>query len=129
MAAKSSAPKETIWIKASLNPALGLADSEPVWFVDTGCSNHVTGKRDFLVSYNRFQPSELQTLWLANNDLVDWKGCRDIGMQVWCGRVRWRVWGSVWAVGMEWRVSCGDPQVFCLISFYSSLYSQVFSRS
>ena len=46
-----------------------------------------------------------------------------------CGRVRWRVCGGVWAVAMEWRVSGGDPQVFCFLCFYSSLYSRVFSRS
>ena len=70
--AKASAPKETIWMKASLNPALGLAHSEPVWFVDSGCSNHVTGNRDFIVSYNRFQPGDRHTwIWFAINDLVD----------------------------------------------------------
>ena len=36
-----------------------------------------------------------------------------------CGRGRWRVGGSVWAVAMKWRVSGGDPQVFRFICFYS----------
>ena len=46
-----------------------------------------------------------------------------------CGRARWRICGSVWAVTMGWRVSGGDPQVFRFICFYSSLCSRVFPRS
>ena len=47
----------------------------------------------------------------------------------WCGRARWWICGSVWAVAMGWRVSGGDPQVFRFICFYGSLYSRVFPRS
>ena len=51
------------------------------------------------------------------------------GRVTWCGRVRWRVCGGVWAVATGWRVSGGDLQMFRFICFYSSLYSRVFPRS
>ena len=81
-AAQATAPTEKMWMTASTGPVRGLVDSEPVWFVDSGCSNHVTGNKDHFVSYTKFQPGERQVR-LANNDLVDAEGMGDIRMKVW----------------------------------------------
>ena len=76
----AQASGEKMWMTASAR--LMQSTGEPVWFVDSGCSNHVTGNRDYFVSYTKFEPGERQVR-LANNDLVNAEGCGDIRMQVW----------------------------------------------
>ena len=70
---------DKMWMTATVRPTQSAA--EPVWIIDSGCSNHVTGNRDFFVSYTKFEPGERQVR-LANNDLVNAEGCGDIHMQV-----------------------------------------------
>ena len=71
---------EKMWMTASAHTMQPTA--EPVWFMDSGCSNHITGSRDYFVSYTKFSPCERQVR-LANNDLVDAEGYGDVRMQVW----------------------------------------------
>ena len=47
---------EKMWMTASVPST--ESTTEPVWFVDSGCSNHFTGNRDYFVSYTKFKPGE-----------------------------------------------------------------------
>ena len=76
----AEASEEKMWMTASVRPIQSTV--EAVWFVDSGCSNHVTGNRDHFVTYTKYQPGERQVR-LANNDLVNAEGCGDMRMQVW----------------------------------------------
>lgn len=78
--AQAVVPGEKMWITASDRPT--PTSAEPVWFVDSGCSNHVTGNRDYFASYTKFQPGEGQVR-SANNNLVNAEGCGDRRLQVW----------------------------------------------
>ena len=54
----AQASGEKMWMTSSARPT--PTSAEPIWFVDSGCSNHVTGNRDFFLSYTKFQPGERQ---------------------------------------------------------------------
>ncbi|XP_019433835.1 PREDICTED: uncharacterized protein LOC109340568, partial [Lupinus angustifolius] len=73
--------KEELEDKEDENPVLLMMitdqkdTSEEVWYIDSGCSNHMTGHRDWLVNFN---PNKRSKVRFADNRLIQAEGTGDV---------------------------------------------------